>query len=307
MKAIVGYTGFVGSNICAYRAFEGKYNSKNISDAYGTAPELLVYSGVRAEKFLANSAPEQDLRQIYEAEKNIKMISPEKLVLISTVDVFKDPRAVDERSQPTANGLSAYGANRLCLEQWVRENYPDALIIRLPALFGEGLKKNFLYDMLHPAPSMLKYDKYEQLYERDPFIGRFYHKSDNGFFKLDESGKQDRELAEHFKSLGFTSLLFTDSRSVYQFYPLRRLWGDINTALENKLTLWHPATEPVSAAEIYKFITGAEFKNEIAAEPAYYDLRTIYAELFGGNNGYVINRSDILDQICSFYYDKELK
>ena len=61
MRALVGYTGFVGSNICEKSKFEGLYNSKNMQDAYGTAPELLIYYGVRAEKFLANREPEKDL------------------------------------------------------------------------------------------------------------------------------------------------------------------------------------------------------------------------------------------------------
>ena len=44
MKALVGYTGFVGSNI--YAGANGKidasYNSKNIEEAYGTEPDLLI-------------------------------------------------------------------------------------------------------------------------------------------------------------------------------------------------------------------------------------------------------------------------
>ena len=53
MKAIVGYTGFVGSNLTASGDFDAKYNSGNIREAFGTKPDLLVYSGLRAEKYLA--------------------------------------------------------------------------------------------------------------------------------------------------------------------------------------------------------------------------------------------------------------
>ena len=45
MTALVGYTGFVGSNIyaAADRQIQAVYNSKNIEGAYGTRPELLIY------------------------------------------------------------------------------------------------------------------------------------------------------------------------------------------------------------------------------------------------------------------------
>ena len=57
MKILVGHTGFVGSNLKAQTTFDRLYNSGNITDAFGTNPDLLVYSGVRSEKFLANSDP----------------------------------------------------------------------------------------------------------------------------------------------------------------------------------------------------------------------------------------------------------
>ena len=44
MEYIVGYTGFVGSNIVLAHEFEGKFNSKNIKEAYGGNPDLLVYA-----------------------------------------------------------------------------------------------------------------------------------------------------------------------------------------------------------------------------------------------------------------------
>ena len=54
-RAIVGYTGFVGSNIYAAGDFDAAYNTKNIQDAFGSNPDLLIYAGMRAEKFLANA------------------------------------------------------------------------------------------------------------------------------------------------------------------------------------------------------------------------------------------------------------
>lgn len=120
MNALVGYTGFVGSNLVETGQFQAVYNSKNITEAYGTKPDLLVYAGIRAEKYLANSHPSKDMEQILQAEENIKKIQPGKLVLISTIDVFKEPKFVDENSEidtcgrgyqtKRKRGLTAVGA-----------------------------------------------------------------------------------------------------------------------------------------------------------------------------------------------------
>ena len=96
MKALVGYTGFVGGNIDRKADFDARYNSKNIADAFGTRPDLLVYAGLRAEKYLANKQPDKDLESIREAFDNIRKIDPKELVLISTSDVYKVPVGVDE-------------------------------------------------------------------------------------------------------------------------------------------------------------------------------------------------------------------
>ena len=108
MKSLVGYTGFVGSNIYSAGNFDAAYNSKNIAEAYGTNPDLLVYAGLRAEKYLANNAPEKDMELIFQAEKNIERIHPKMLVLISTIDVFKNPRGVDENTVIETENLRLY-------------------------------------------------------------------------------------------------------------------------------------------------------------------------------------------------------
>lgn len=299
MKALIGYTGFVGSNI--YEAANGEinavYNSKNIEEAYGTNPELLIYAGLRAEKYLANNAPEKDMELIFQAEENIKKINPERLVLISTIDVFKRPRNVDENSAIDTIGLHAYGYNRYQLEQWVREHYPDALIIRLPGLFGKNLKKNFIYDYINVIPFMLKESKFDELCQRDPELRKYYTLQNNGFYQVNVSDKDKEKLKDRFRNLGFSALNFTDSRSVYQFYNLAHLWKDINTALNAGIRLWHPATEPISAGELYEYLTGEKFVNELGGVPAEYDYRTVYYDLYKGKNGYICDKSTVLREI----------
>lgn len=301
--AIVGYTGFVGSNICAAGEFDGLFNSKNIEEAYGTNPELLVYAGLRAEKFLANNAPKKDMELILNAEKNITSINPQKLVLISTIDVFRTPCYVDEDSIIDTEGLHAYGYNRYQLEEWVRNNYPDALIVRLPGLFGRNLKKNFIFDYINYIPSMLNESKYTELKNKSGKISEYYKLQENGFYKvLDYSNDGELRilLKELFQEIGFSALNFTDSRSVYQFYNLSRLWRDIVLIMNSGIKLWHPATEPVSAGEIYQYLTGHPFVNELGGIPANYDYRTKYSSLFGRNDGYILGKETVLEEIKQY-------
>lgn len=301
-RFLVGSTGFVGGNLASEADFDGLFHSTNIQDSFGKCPDLLVYAGVKAAKFLANSAPEGDWNEVSKALSNIKAINPKRLVLISTIDVIADTRGVMESTVISSERSEAYGANRLRLEREVQKNFPDALIVRLPALFGKGLKKNFIFDMMTIVPSMLAEKKFLELGEKSSLIKKFYEKQENGFYKCQASGEDFLSLKAEFERLGFTSLLFTDSRAKYQFYNLANLWRDIETALKNNLTLLHLATEPVSAAEIYEYVYGKKFTNELNKAIPSYDYRTNYAALFGGEEGspYIAKKEQVLHEIKTF-------
>lgn len=301
MNALVGYTGFVGSNIYENGSFDRVFNSKNIREAYGLKPDLLIYAGLRAEKYLANHDPQKDMELIEQAQNNIYKIAPKKLVLISTIDVFKNPVGVNENTQIKVEGLHAYGYNRYHLELWTRQHYPDALIIRLPALFGKNIKKNFIYDFINRVPYMLKAEKIDELCDKIPGLQKYYELLENGFYRLRNLSEDKKSLLKkYFTESGFTALNFTDSRSRYQFYPLSRLWNDIQIALKNDIYLWHPATEPVSAGEVFFHLTGMKFCNELQSAPANYDYRTIYGNVYGKTGDYIMEKSEILDSIKEF-------
>jgi len=303
MKSLVGYTGFVGSNICANENFEGLYDSKNVQTAYGTNPDLLIYSGVPAQKFIANQFPEKDFEVIENAINNIKQINPKQIVLISTIDVYKNPAGVNEDTVIDTNELQPYGKNRYYLEQWVMQNMSNYLIVHLPGLYGKNIKKNFIYDLINIIPSMLKKEKFEELSNRDSYIKDFYVLQENGFYKLvDNIGSEDREkLKKHFEALGFSALNFTDSRASYQFYNLSYLYGHIQKALENNIRVLNLAVEPITVKELYAYIKGKEFKNEILKNNIpNYDFKTKYSEMFGGKNGYILEKDFILEDIKKF-------
>lgn len=301
MKCLVGYTGFVGSNIAAKGDFDNLYNSKNIAEAFGTAPDLLIYAGVRAEMFLANNAPEKDFAQIQEAFENIKKIAPKLVVLISTISVYGENPCGDEGTVIAENTLTAYGKNRLWLEKQIENCFPNHLIIRLPALYGINLKKNFIYDYIHFIPALLKNDKFLELEKQNAALGEFYKKQDNGFYKCRELTDDERsELKSFFKSVGFSALNFTDSRSRYQFYNLSYLWNHIQIALKNGIHKLNVTSEPVSVAELYAYLEGKTFVNELTKEPFKQNLQSMYADIFGGITGYLFNKNFVLNDIKAF-------
>lgn len=301
MNVLVGYTGFVGSNLYTEGKFDYVFNSKNIEDAYGLKPDLLVYAGVPAEKYLANLYPDKDREDINEAKKNIMRIAPKNLVLISTIDVFQKPENVNEASRISTEGLSAYGCNRYELECWVRGTYPKAYVIRLPALFGNNIKKNFIYDLMKVIPFRLAKEKYEELSQKEPELKLYYSLQDNGFYQCRMlEGKEEQVLKDIFFKTGFSAINFTDSRNIYQFYPLKHLWQDMETMIRHGIYLCHMAVEPISANELYSYITGDVFENEFQSNIVKYNFKTLYDRIYGGNNGYIYTKNQILKEIKEF-------
>lgn len=308
MESIVGYTGFVGSNIIASHSFEGLYNSKNIEKAYGTNPDLLIYSGVPAEMFLANQNPEADKALMNQAIENIKMIQPKKLVLISTIAVYQNPNEVDEDYEIDEHTLFAYGANRLYLERWVEANIEEYLIVRLPGLYGKNIKKNFIYDYIHYIPAMLNSVKYKELSEKETLIKDSYEMQPNGFYKCQISF-EDKEIRKALKAAfersGFSALNFTDSRGTFQYYNLENLWNDIQIALRNGIKKLNLAVEPVTISELYQELTGEVFVNELSKEVPYFNYVTKYAYLWNRKGGYIKTKKEVLEDIKAYVLDRE--
>lgn len=296
---LVGSTGFVGVNLKKAHKFEIECHSTDVRDYYDTEPDLCVYAGVPSAMYLANSDPDADLAVVRNALTNIKAIRPKKLVLISTVAVYDMPQGVDENSRIKLADLPAYGRNRALLEEWIKTDFSDTVIVRLPALYGEGLKKNFLYDIHTIIPAMLKSDKYEELSRACNLIRTNYISTGNGFYKL--SGENDiKELRLFFEKNDFNALSFTDSRSRYQFYNLGRLWSDICLVLESDVKLLNLVTPPVSALELYQIIMRkSRWENKLNSHYDY-DIRTVHEDIFGGSEGYICSVDDEVRDVVDF-------
>ena len=220
-------------------------------------------------------------------------------MLISSVDVYKEPNGKNESSFMDKQDLHPYGANRLWLEEQVKENFEDYFIVRLPGLYGINIKKNFIYDYLNFIPSMLNEAKFTELSAKDSRLCDLYTLQDNGFYTLN-SGIDRESTKQIFKALGFSALNFTDSRGIFQYYNLKYLYKNIQTAMENGVKVMNIATEPVTIAEIYNAITGEEFKNELGGAVPHYDFKTENFEIFGGKDGYIQTKEFVLNDIKEY-------
>lgn len=162
-KALIGHTGFVGGNIKRLTDFDYLFNSANIEDVTKADYDLVVCAAAPGEKWRANNNPRQDLASIRRLVKYLSMVKTEKLILVSTVDVYPIPVDVYEDSLIEEAGLLPYGKNRLFLEKFVEKTFNNRLIIRLPGLFGQGLKKNIIFDLINK--NALDYTHKDSVYQ----------------------------------------------------------------------------------------------------------------------------------------------
>lgn len=103
-----------------------------------------------ATKWLINQNPAADRDLVGHFKTVLATVKAKVFVLVSTIDVYGKLGCgddLDETSDPEPS--NPYGLHRLMLEKEIREIFPESLIVRLPALFGNGLKKNILYDIVY--------------------------------------------------------------------------------------------------------------------------------------------------------------
>jgi nucleoside-diphosphate-sugar epimerase len=150
MDVLLGATGFVGGNLQQQASFDRHYHSRNIDELAGAACRRVVCAAAPAAKWKANQEPEADRANLARLMGVLRQITAEEFILVSTVDVFGTPLGVDEASPVDPGQATAYGRHRFELEEFVRSRFTQrCLVVRLPGLFGQGLKKNIIFDFLH--------------------------------------------------------------------------------------------------------------------------------------------------------------
>ncbi len=317
-SAIIGYTGFVGGNLCDQSQYTDYYNSKNIQEIEGKHYDTIVCAGIPAAMWLANNKPEQDLEQILQLTRLLGTCSCERFVLISTIAVYDaQQKGMNEQTEDMLESQLTYGKNRYVAEQEIARSFPKHHILRLPALFGPHIKKNFLYDLCNQEPAFLNAAAWSSLMEQlaaaqQELIKSYYlFNEQNGMYAF-----QKEKAAAHGQRAAILSLLqqyqctalnFTHPESNYQFYDLRLLQGDIEKAIDADLRVLNLCSEPIAAKEIAKHFFDIDM--ELRGNPVLYDydMQSLYAERYWGNSPWQYSKEQVMGQLRSFFQQQGIE
>ena len=111
MNALIGYSGFVGSNLLTKinnKKNTDLYNSKNIIKIRKKIYKQIICAGLPAAKWIANKNAKKDNQNLKKLINNLNTTQCDFFILISTIDVH--------------NSKEIYGKNRKLLEDFIKNN-----------------------------------------------------------------------------------------------------------------------------------------------------------------------------------------
>lgn len=153
MRILIGDTGLVGTTLKEKINFDCTFNSKNIHELKNlNGHNIDIYlSCLPATKWMVNKDIKSDIKNINSIIENISLLNYNRVVLISTIDVYCDSKLFSNEDTPIQIRNLSYGIDRYFFELLVRNtlNYKDLKIFRLPALFNKHIKKNVLFDLIN--------------------------------------------------------------------------------------------------------------------------------------------------------------
>ena len=306
---LIGHTGFVGGQLARDHDFAHRYNSSNVAAIDGEAFGTLVCAAAPGSMVAANSAPQEDAAAIDALVERLRATRAERFVLVSTIAVLGDWGGGLDEDTVNFETEKAYGRHRRALEVACAEHFDRCLIVRLPALYGEGLRKNFLFDLGNPVPSLLKEPAWDELVStlsgglRTTLTDVFAAPDAGGWARLDRAALNAHpgraSLEQELRATGRCSLRFHHPDTQLQCYGIDRLWRDIHRALDAGLNTLHAAPEPLTAATIHRAITCEEMPISTAA-PHVEDMHSRHASLWDGPTPYVESADSVLTRLKAF-------
>jgi hypothetical protein len=228
-RALVGFTGLVGNSLMA----EGRWTDLSNSTR-PLAPghyDQIVCAAPSGTKWEANLHPNEDWKAVERLKEMLGKTTADEFILLSTIDALDHPYY----NLPSTD----YGRHRKDLERWAKDHFPKCRVIRLPGLFGPGLKKNLIYDLLH-YPTKI-----------------------------------------HEESIN----------SKFQWYPLTRLWSDIQWTRDQDIMERNIVTEAVTVRELVDLFHIPDWRSTYRMWHNY----DVYDP-----TGYVMTKDEVLTAIKEF-------
>lgn len=150
-NALIGYSGFIGSNLkndlknCEY------YNSKNIEKIQNKSFDKIYCTANDSRIWYVNNNPQKDLKNIQSLLYKLQKVKCNFFILISSIEIYKNikNKSVNELAKNKLSKILNYGNNRLYFENEIKKLFLNHLIVRLPIVYGKNLKKNIIFDIIN--------------------------------------------------------------------------------------------------------------------------------------------------------------
>ena len=138
----------MGSNLKKQIQFDALACSSNISSFSGETFDEVVVAAGDARKWYANLNEDKDFTHINSLLDDVIKIKTKRLIHFSTVDVYANKQGTENDLKDNVT-KEPYGKHRYYLESGLAGHFKDVTTIRLPGLYGQGLKKNIIFDFLN--------------------------------------------------------------------------------------------------------------------------------------------------------------
>jgi hypothetical protein len=174
MIGIIGPYGFVGSSVL--RALKREdivlIDRSNIDFCSSYFYSTLYICAGEARKWYVNSNTKDSTKSMVDLYTSISRFRASKVVYFSSIDVYNKDQNVND-----GYSIEPYGVLKLVFEDLIVKVFENCVIVRLGALFGNGLKKNFLFDLLNK--------RFEWIESQSPLTGFQYFNLDQIKLLLD--------------------------------------------------------------------------------------------------------------------------
>ena len=255
MNVLIGDTGLIGTTLNQSIKFDLTFNSKNIEslNKFNINGSNLYLSCLPATKWMVNKNIKEDILNIYKIINILSQQSYNKIILISTIDVYSETELMsNEDSLINVTNLS-YGSNRYLFELLVKNllSTIELKIFRLPALYSKNIKKNILFDLINN-------NNIEQINSNSQYQ----------WYNLDNLNRDIINFSEKFPNETIFNL-FTepiDTIDILKFFPeyINRVKYDDNRVVYNFTTKFSDLGYFLKKEEVLKDIK--KFINEFSGK-----------------------------------------